>query len=69
MGLAGSGIGVGVGAIEGAYFTVTLKEGDQFVAVLEVTDNLGRVEEFTSGAVVEDGTLTREEMALPVGRD
>lgn len=52
--------------IDGYYHKVSLTEGDEFVVMVRVTDNLGRTEEFTAGGIVEDWYLQRTEMAAPI---
>lgn len=53
-------------ALTGKYFELTLKESDEFQVMVRVTDNLGRVQEFWEGAVVEDGRLDRQPISAPV---
>lgn len=52
-------------AIKDEYFEVVLKEGDAFKVVLDVTDNLGRTEQFVESGKVVDGWLEREPLAVP----
>ena len=57
-------------AIKDDYFEVVLKEGDAFKVVLDVTDNLGRTEQFVESGKVVDGWLERESLAVPaIGMD
>jgi len=55
-------------AIQDKYYEVTLKEGDSFIVVVRVTDNLGRVEEFTHSGTVNDGVLRQQPMEAPAVR-
>jgi len=52
-------------SIKDNYFEVILKEGDAFKVVLDVTDSLGRTEQFVEGGKVVDGWLEREALAVP----
>jgi len=55
-------------AIQDKYYEVTLKEADSFAVTVRVTDNLGRVEEFTQKGTVNDGELRQQPMEAPVVR-
>lgn len=52
-------------SIKDNYFEVIMKEGDAFRVVLDVTDNLGRSEQFVESGKVVDGWLEREALAVP----
>ena len=52
--------------IENGYLDLTLKEGDQVIVKLAVTDSLGREQTFTEDGVMEKGHLKREAMTAPV---
>lgn len=52
-------------SIEDDYFEVALKEGDAFRVVFDVTDSLGRTEQFVESGKVVGGWLEHEAMAVP----
>ena len=52
--------------LQDEYFEVTLVEGDSLEIRLEVTDNLGRVQEFRQSGAVEDGELQNMPMSAPL---
>ena len=54
------------GRAEGNPQEITLGEGDELKLVLTVTDNLGRVKEFTYRGTVNDGKLQQWPMEAPV---
>jgi|GEM_PF-3226340 len=53
-------------AIEDVYCDLTMKNGDVLKVVLDVTDNLGRTEQFVDSREVKDGELERVPQAAPV---
>lgn len=53
-------------SIESVYCDLTMKNGDVLKIVLNVTDNLGRTEQFIDSRGVEEGELERVPQASPV---
>lgn len=54
-------------SIQNTYYDLTLKDGDTLEIVLVVTDNLGRIEQYTTDPMsVQDGELQRKPAAAPV---
>lgn len=47
-------------------YPVSVKEGDELVVVLTVTDDLGRLKEVTHGGVIHEGRLKQRPMTAPV---
>jgi len=47
------------------YFEIVLTEGDRLEVILTVTDNLGRISEFSDGGAAGSGGFDRTPMAVP----
>ena len=47
-------------------YPVSVKEGDELVVVITVTDDLGRVKEVTHGGIISEGQLKQRPMAAPM---
>lgn len=53
-------------SIENVYCDLTMKNGDVLKIVLEVTDNMGRTEQFVDSRGIKDGELERVPQEAPV---
>ena len=51
--------------IQNGYLDLKLKEGDEVVTTLTVTDSLGREQTFTHGGAIKEGRLKEMPMAIP----
>lgn len=52
--------------IQNSYLDLKLKEGDEVVTALTVTDSLGREQTFTYGGAIKEGRLKERPMAIPM---
>ena len=51
--------------LQNGYLDLILKEGDQVIVKLAVTDSLGRERTFTDGGILKEGRLEHVPMAVP----